>query len=243
MLASGAGRRPIRRAATFALAVVALLTMVAAGTAAGGVATDHAVAGPFAGQDDGAGGGLVICDRDAAEFVGAFNDGTEDVPAFFRGRISDSTVHLNVEGDGGGDYTMVTDEESQVTDTSEGEPDSPSVRVVTDCRTFRNITDASDPGERFRTAYENDRVDIVGVGATDWVTFRLAETATNPAELVVLLLVLLALFLLALVVAYVLARRLAAHYRGDDEDEGGGGGGERGRGPDPAEAPGDRSGG
>ena len=121
MRVSDAGRHRIRRAAAVALAVVALLTMVAAGTVAGGVP---------AAQDDGAGGGLVICDRDAAEFVGAFNDGTEDVPAFFRGRISDSTVHLNVEGDGGGDYTMVTDEDSQVTDYSEGEPASATVRVI-----------------------------------------------------------------------------------------------------------------
>jgi hypothetical protein len=236
MRVSDAGRHRIRRAAAVALAVVVLLTMVAAGTVAGGVP---------AAQDGGAGGGLVICDREASEFVGAFNDGTEDVPAFFRGRISDSTVHLNVEGDGGGDYTMVTDEESQVTDTSAGEPDSPSVRVVTDCRTFRNITDASDPGERFRTAYENDRVEIVGVGATDWVTFRLAETATNPAELVLLLLVLLALLLLALIVAYVFARRLGAYYRGDEDDEddeGGGGGGERGTDPGGGEAPRDGGG-
>lgn len=239
--ASAAGRRRVRRATALTLAVVAVLTTVAAGTAAGGVPAERAatgpagvtepagghpgVAGPFASQDGGTGvgGGLVICDREAGEFVGAFNDGTESVPAFLRGRISDSEVHLNVEGDGGGNYTMVTDEDSQVTDTSEGEPGSPSVRVITDCRTFRNITDATDPGERFRTAYENDRVEIVGVGATDWVAFTLADAATEPAELVVLLLVLLALVLLALVVAYVFARRLGAYYRGDDEDEDGGG--------------------
>jgi len=240
---SDAGRRPIRRAAAFVLAAVALLSVVAAGTAAGGAATDHASAGPFAGQDGGGGDGLVICDRDAVEFVDAFNGGTEEVPAFFRGRISDSAVHLAVEGDGGGDYTMVTDEESRVTDTSEGEPDSPSVRVVTDCGTFRNITDASDPGERFRTAYENDRIDIVGVGATDRVVFRLAETATNPAELVVLLLVLLALLLLALIVAYVFARRLGAYYRGDDaDDEGGDGGGDGDADPGGGDAPHDGGG-
>lgn len=213
------GYRALGRQGATLLVVVAVLVStsaavagatsgVAAGTGTGGVG-----AVPVAQQgDDGGGESLVICDRESSQFVGALNSGIDSVPGFVRSRLSDSDVHLAIEGDDGGDYTMVTDSESRVTDTSEGEPSSPSVRVVTDCRTFRNITDASDPGSRFQTAYNNDRVRFVGVGAVNWLVFKGIETATDPLSLAVVLF----LFLILLVLAYLVVRRLTSYYREEE---------------------------
>ena len=209
-----------RRVATLLVAAVVLLsTTVGAVGATAGVGAVGATAGvgavPLAqqGPDSGSGGdSTTICDRESSQFVSAFNSGLDSVPAFVRARLSDSDVHLAVDGEGGGDYTMVTDSETQVTDTSEGEPSSPSVRVVTDCETFRNITDASDPGSRFQTAYDNDRIRFVGVGAVNWLFFAGIETVTDPLSLAVVLF----LFLVLLVLAYLVVRRVTSYYREEE---------------------------
>jgi hypothetical protein len=219
---------PGRERATLVAAVAVLVSTtagivgatagVAAGTAPAGADTADRQAAPGTtplaqqGNDSGTEESLVICERESSQFVDALNSGIDSVPGFVRSRLSDSDVHLLVESEGGGDYTMVTDDDSRVTDTSEGEPSSPSVRVVTDCRTFRNITDASDPGSRFQTAYDNDRVRFVGVGAVNWLVFAGAETATDPLSLTVVLF----FFLVLLVIAYLVVRRLTSYYREEE---------------------------
>jgi len=211
-----------RRVATLVVAVAVLVsTTGAVGATAGADATADASTTadigtvPVAQQGNGSGSGgdsLTICDRESSAFVSAFNSGLDSVPGFVKSRLSDSDVHLAIDGDGGGDYTMETDSETQVTDASEGEPSSPSVRVITDCETFRNITDASDPGSRFQTAYDNDRIRFVGVGAVDWLFFAGIETATDPLSLAVVLF----LFLILLVVAYLVVRRVTSYYREEE---------------------------
>jgi len=207
----GGYRAFTQRVVIFVVVVTTVLVSTSAG-AAGASAGAGTVPVAQQGDDSGAGESLVICDRESSQFVGALNSGIDSVPDFVRSRLSDSNVHLAVDGDGGGDYTMVTDSDSRVTDTSEGEPSSPSVRVITDCRTFRNITDASDPGSRFQTAYDNDRVRFVGVGAVNWLVFKGIETATDPLSLAVVLF----LFLLLLVLAYLVVRRLTSYYREEE---------------------------
>ena len=238
----------LRRWSLVALAVVVLWSAVApagaavpardapAPAAGAALGVDDVGAGPIAQQDSPA-----VCDRNVANFTNAFNSGIEQVPAFVRARTSDSTVHLAVEGSNGGDFTLVTNDESQVTDSSAGEPDSPSVRVVVeDCRAFRNITDSRTPGDQFRTEYANDRIRFVGVGTVNWLFFTAIETATDPISLAVVLF----LFLVLLVVAYMIVRRATSVVRGgpvdnrsDDEsdgdaagtdDAGGAGGGDAG---------------
>mgnify|MGYP006977846041 CR=1 FL=1 len=216
------GRMVGRRVATLVVAVAVLVsTTGAVGATAGADATADASTTadigtvPVAQQGNGSGSGgdsLTICDRESSAFVSAFNSGLDSVPGFVKSRLSDSDVHLAIDGDGGGDYTMETDSETQVTDASEGEPSSPSVRVITDCETFRNITDASDPGSRFQTAYDNDRIRFVGVGAVDWLFFAGIETATDPLSLAVVLF----LFLILLVVAYLVVRRVTSYYREEE---------------------------
>lgn len=214
--------RRLRRRSVL-VAMLAVLAVVAAGAVAGATpgpgdagrpATDVGGAGgPVAQTDEGAGGNqsrLDICDRNASTFVGAFNSEIEDVPGLVKGRIRDTDVYLDVEGAAGGDYGLETNADSQVTGYSEGKPESATVRVVTDCRTFRNITDAGDPGQQFRTAYNNDRIRFIGLTVTNWLFFGAAATVTDPLSLAVVLL----LFAVALVLVYVAYRRVTLHYRG-----------------------------
>lgn len=174
---------------------------------------------------------LTVCNRNVSGFTDAFNQGIDQVPAFVRARTSDTDVHLAVKGANGGDFTLVTNDDSQITDSSAGEPASPSVRIITDCPAFRNITDSKTPGEQFRTEYANDRVEIVGVGTVNWLFFTTLETVTDPISLAVVLF----LFLVLLVVAYAVVRRATSTVRGgpvdnrsDGDGEGtGGDGGQR----------------
>ncbi|MEF8851052.1 MAG: hypothetical protein V5A28_01350 [Haloarculaceae archaeon] len=234
----GGRRARLRRWGVVVLAVAVLCSTavpaVAAASDDGGqtpLTSDRQAvdAAPVAQQDD----PLTVCDRNVTGFTDAFNSGSEQVPAFVRARISDSDVHLAVEGEGGGDFTLVTDDDSRIVSSSAGEPASPSVRVITDCETFRNITDAANPGSQFRTAYANDRVRFVGVDAVNWLFFTTLETVTDPISLAVVLF----LFLVLLVVAYIVVRRATSvvrggrvDNRGGDGDGGGSGGSGGGRG-------------
>jgi hypothetical protein len=180
---------------------------------------------------------LTVCDRNVTGFTGAFNSGIERVPAFVRARTSDSDVHLAVKDENGGDFTLVTNDESQVTSASAGEPDSPSVRIITDCPAFRNITDSAAPGEQFRAEYANDQVDIVGVGTVNWLFFTGLDTVTDPISLAVVLF----LFLVTLVVVYAVVRRATSKVRGgpvDNRSGDDGDGASGGDGPGGGEAPG-----
>ncbi len=172
--------------------------------------------GPVAQTDNGTGadGGsqLRICDRNPSTFVGVFNDQINDVPGLVRNRVRNSNVHLQVFGTTGGNYTAVTDEQSQVVSYSEGEPGSASVRVETDCETFRAITDSDEPRDRFRTAYDDNEIRFVGLTVLNTVFFGAAAVASDPISLAVVL-----FFLAVLTVGvYVLYRRLSIHYRGDE---------------------------
>ena len=226
----------LRRWSLFALVVVVLCSVavpagvaVAASTPQAGSTTpgDAAFDAGAAVQSE----QLTVCDRNVTGFTDAFNGGIDQVPAFVRARTSDSDVHLAVKDENGGDFTLVTNAESQITSASAGEPASPSVRIITDCPAFRNITDSAAPGEQFRTEYANDQVSIVGVGTVNWLFFTTLETVTDPISLAVVLF----LFLVLLVVVYAVVRRATSKVRGGpvdnrSDDEGGEAGGDGGGG-------------
>lgn len=155
------------------------------------------------------------CDRNAGTFVRLFNAQIDVVPGFVRDRVRDSNVHLQLDGDQGGDYTLVTNESSQVVSYREGVPASASLLVVTDCETFRNITDAQDPGSAFRTAYDNDEIRFIGIGAINWLMFTALDLVTDPMSLAIVLL----FIALLIVLVYVAYRRISSHYRGSEEIE------------------------
>ncbi|MEF8783313.1 MAG: hypothetical protein V5A39_02200 [Haloarculaceae archaeon] len=200
------------------LLVALLLTLSLAAGAVGGAA-DAGPDGHLAsvGDDTGpapqtAGNGsqLVVCDRNASTFVGTLNNQIDSVPATVRNRVRDSNIHLQVFGNGGGNYTMVADEQSRVVSYSEGKPESASLRVETNCETFRAITDSEEPVSTYRTAYDNDEIRFIGLGIVNRMFFAAAATLTDPISLAAVLF----LLLLVLVALYVLYRRFSIHYRG-----------------------------
>jgi hypothetical protein len=170
-----------------------------------------------------------ICDREAATFVRVYNSQINSVPGLVADRIQDANVHLQVDGDADRDYKMVTDEEAQVVDYSEGKPAEASLRVETDCATFQEITDSQRPGERFRAAYADGRVRFVGLGPVNYVFFEGLNRVTDPIAWAVLL----GLFLLLVVVLYLFYRRLTLYYRDDEDDAES----DTGAGPPPGDGP------
>lgn len=174
-----------------------------------------------------------ICGRDASTFVGVYNSQVESVPGLVADRVRDSNVHLQVEGDANRDYAMVTDEDAQVVEYSEGKPEEASLRVETDCATFQEITDSERPSETFRAAYADGRIKLVGLGPVNYVFFEGLDKVTDPIAWAVLL----GLFLLVLLVLYIFYRRLTLYYReGDDDAEQAEGQGSE-AGPPPEEKP------
>lgn len=212
------GRTAVRhcsRLFVVALLVISLVAGVAGSAATGDAGPDgHNApgdAGPVAQTDD-PGSQLGICDRNASTFVGIFNNQIDSVPDTVRNRVRDSNVHLQVFGDEGGNYTMVTDEQSRVVSASEGKPASASLRVETNCPTFRAISDAENPTSRYQTAYENDEIRFIGLGLFNRVFFGAIATLTDPISLAAVLF----LFVLLLVVLYILYRRFSIYYRGGE---------------------------
>jgi hypothetical protein len=179
-----------------------------------------------AGDGDGQSGdsSVSICERVAQRFVSVYNSQTDSVPGLVSNRVEDSNVHLQVDNDSDRNYTMVTNEEGQVTEYSVGKPESASLRVETDCATFQEITDSERPTETFRVAYAEDRIRFIGLGTVNSVFFAGLDRLTDPIAWGVLLV----LFVLVLVVLYLFYRRLTLYYRNDDDededgpDEGGG---------------------
>lgn len=215
------GSRPGRTAVRHCsrLFVVALLVISLVAGVAGGAAGDAGPDGHNApgetgqvAQTDDPGSQLGVCGRNASTFVGIFNNQIDSVPDTVKNRVRDSNVHLQVFGDEGGNYTMVTDGQSRVISSSEGEPASASLRVETNCRTFRAISDAEDPTSRYQTAYENDEIRFIGLGLFNRVFFGAIATLTDPISLAAVLF----LFVLLLVALYILYRRFSIYYRGGE---------------------------
>jgi hypothetical protein len=163
-------------------------------------------------QDDGSDadatdGNETVCQRDVSTMVEVYNSQIEAVPGFVTGTVEDTDIFMNVTGEGGGEYTLSANDTGQVTNYSEGEPESASLLVKMDCETFRTVTDAEDPGSAFRSAYDGGEVKIIGLGLFNWLFVEGLKLASDPVSLVLVLAGVL------LVVGYVVYRRASIHYR------------------------------
>lgn len=142
----GIGRQRTLHLVVAVLVVAALATVPATGGAA------DAADGP------------AICEREADALVATYNENINDVPGLVRGRVSNTVVHGVVNGPAGGDYTFETDSKGRVESYSEGKPGDATMRVVTDCESFRSMTDTEDTVDAFWREYRSDDVNFVGVG-------------------------------------------------------------------------------
>ncbi|PSQ17563.1 hypothetical protein BRD00_07640 [Halobacteriales archaeon QS_8_69_26] len=148
--------------------VFVVLVGSGAGVVAAGVTEGKAPArdAPRAGTAGGAAQAASpdICGQSPAGLVESYNDNIEDVPSLVRDQVSNSRIHLKVNGEAGGDYAVDTDSRGRIESYAEGEPESPKLRVVTDCESFTSMVEADDPSEAFWREYRSGDIDFVGVG-------------------------------------------------------------------------------
>jgi hypothetical protein len=215
---AGGNVREACRNAAILIGGIVVITALWAGAVGGVSATDSGLetrAGPGTvafqtaanGTDSGTNESVPVCQRNSSSMVRVYNQQADRVPGFVRGRVKDSNIHMLVAGDNGGNYTLSTNEAGQVTEYSDGKPESASLRIEMDCETFRNITDSDSPEQSFRDAYSNDEIAFVGIGLVNWALVEAVKVATDPVSLVVVLAGVL------LVVGYVVYRRASIHYR------------------------------
>jgi hypothetical protein len=102
------------------------------------------------------------CGRNGAALVDRYHDNLDSVPSLAEGMLTDETIHLLVNGDEGGEYTVVTDTDMRVTTFQRGEPADATMVVETDCETVRTVLDASNPADAFATAYNDGEITVSG---------------------------------------------------------------------------------
>jgi hypothetical protein len=103
-----------------------------------------------------------VCGRAGGTLVDLYHANLDSVPDLAEGTLTDETIRLVINGDGGGEYTVVTGTEMRVTAFRPGAPDDATVVVETDCETVRTTLDAPDPAEAVATAYRNDEITVRG---------------------------------------------------------------------------------
>lgn len=118
-----------------------------------------------------------ICGQSAQPLITRYNDNIDEVPWFLSMAVRDKEIHGVLHDDTQGNYTFVTGSDGTIQSHAAGTPASPSVRVVTDCETFTSISSAEDPVSVFWAGYRNDRIEIVGFGAVNWL---LIEVLKHP---------------------------------------------------------------
>lgn len=180
--------------------VIALAIGVGATVVTGGVlvATADAGSAPAPTSDGSQHGGSTaslsqgqpeICDRSAGPFVAAFNENIERVPQFLRAAVGGTVIHGIIDNDTTGNYTFVTGSDATVQSYRTGEPESPDIRILTDCETFTNISEAEEPTSAFWSEYRNNEIVFVGVGL---VNRAIVEALTHLPTLVALVVLVLA---------------------------------------------------
>ena len=109
-------------------------------------------------------------EADAQEVVEFYNQNVDQLPDVVRDQFADERVTLTVERDGQSDevYTAVTDEDGRVVSFEEGTHD-PTMRVMTDEATIRDVARSENPRSAAMDAYRSERVDVEGVGVTNTV--------------------------------------------------------------------------
>lgn len=163
-----------------------------------------------------------ICSRRADLLIGVFNANIERVPPFLRFTVRDTEIHGVFHNDTQRNYTFVTGPNGTIQSFDAGRPESPGLRMITDCETFTTISAANDPNAAFRSEYRNDEIRFVGVGFLNSIAISLFTLSPFVNRIVAEVLSHLPLLLLVLVLAfaYVGYRRYSVLSRGREGESG-----------------------
>lgn len=116
-----------------------------------------------------------VCGRAGSALVDRYHDNLDAVPVLAERLLTDETVHLSVDGDRGGDYTVVTDSDMRVTAFRQGVPENATLVVETDCETATAVLDAPEPGAAFSTAYDDGEIVVRGATFPKTVAVAVSE--------------------------------------------------------------------
>jgi phage tail-like protein len=123
-----------------------------------------------------------ICGHGVDEVIRVFSQSTEDLPGTVRGLVTDSTIHLAVDGDDDGDYTVRTGPDREIETVIDRKPSTPDLVVETNCRTLTEVVTADDPQSSFRSSYEDGDVRVRGTGVVSGFVTGIARTVTRISD-------------------------------------------------------------
>ncbi len=102
------------------------------------------------------------------------------IKSVFAGQV----IHIFVEKAGGNiELTAVTDQEGFITDLQSGEPDSPTLRLISNEETLDRIRNSADPVGETQAALISGDITYEGVGISMLVTVTIVKIAQFFASL------------------------------------------------------------
>lgn len=114
--------------------------------------------------------------QDTDEVVDAYNQNVDEIPDFVKNRFADERVAVTIERDDAEpiEHTAVTDKSAHIVELEDGIAD-PTIRIITDEQTLREISNAENPVEAGTEAYKSEDVTVEGVGVTNTVVIETAK--------------------------------------------------------------------
>lgn len=106
-----------------------------------------------------------------------------DVP-FVKSILGEQVIHIIITKTGGDiELAAVTDSDAYITEITSGEPDNPTLRVMSNEETIDKIMDSDDPASETANALNNGDITYKGVGIKNVVVVGITKTAQFFANL------------------------------------------------------------
>ena len=106
-----------------------------------------------------------------------------DVP-FVKSILGEQVIHIIITKTGGDiELAAVTDLDAYITEITSGEPDNPTLRVMSNEETIDKIMDSDDPASETANALNNGDITYEGVGVTNMIVVGVAKLGQFFANL------------------------------------------------------------
>ncbi len=112
-----------------------------------------------------------------------FISANPDVP-FVKSILGEQVIHIIITKTGGDiELAAVTDSDAYITEIESGEPDKPTLRVMSNEETIDKIIDSDDPASETANALNNGDITYEGVGIKNTIVVGVAKLAQFFADL------------------------------------------------------------
>ena len=116
-----------------------------------------------------------LCGHGGGTLVDLYHAHADRVPSWAESVVTDETIHLIVNGDRGGDFVVVTDQDGSVSTFRRGTPDDATVAVETDCETVRTVVDAQNPADAVAAEYDSGQITVRGTTFPRSIVIEVSE--------------------------------------------------------------------